>query len=212
MRTGCLGCLVLLALVLGLGLTVWGVARALDSPGVPTGAAGNAADGVRAQQKLYEIVRRAHGGRQGDRVALTEREINALLSRHVQEGTLPLDHPTVRLVGGGLADIAGQVRLEQLLAELRRVTAMAPASWRERPVWVRIEGRPHIDTGAGRTQRYLKIDVERAWMGRQRVPTMLLKIMLSPTHLRTLSWPVPAGIDAVTVEPGRLVVTVASAR
>lgn len=220
-RSGCVGCLaglvLLLVVGLGIGCTAWALVRALDSPAQPLGSAGATADGARAQQKVYEIVRRAYGGgRQGDRVTLTEREINALLTRHVQDGTLPLDHPSVKLVGAGVADIAGRLPLQQLLTDppIQSLSAILPTSWRDRPVWVRIEGRPQIDAGAGagRGQRYLRIDMDRAWIGRQRVPTTLLKVMLSPSHLRALNWPVPPSIDAVSVEPGRLVVMIASAR
>lgn len=216
MRSGCAGCFTGLALVIIFGLgTAWTVSAVVRAFEVPAQVAsvGGQADGARAQRKIYEIVRRPQGtGRAGNPVMLTERELNAFLSRHV-DGGLPLESLAVRLIGAGVAELTGQLPLERLMTEppLRSVVSVVPRAWLDRRVWLRIEARPRVESRL-RDPHYLKVDMERAWIGRQRIPTVALKIILSPNYLRALSWPVPGGIDAVNVEPGRLIVKVASAR
>src|SRR5262245_26156686 len=103
----------------------------------------SAADGFRAQQKLFEFSRRSGGRPQT--LALSEAEVNAFLRRHLaSEGDLPLRRPTVRLVGGARTEIIGQIGLGQLLAlspfsMLRRVL---PSSALEREVWLTV--RAHV--------------------------------------------------------------------
>jgi hypothetical protein len=47
-------------------------------------------------------------------------------------------------------------------------------------------------------------------VGRQRLPVALLRVLLDPAALQVLYWRMPSGIDAITVEPGRVVVRTAS--
>ena len=83
LRLGCLGCLTIIVLVALVGVTGWGIVQAMRAPDIALGPT-SAADGARAQQKIFELLRRARGGRPHT-VSLPEREVNAFLSRHLAE-------------------------------------------------------------------------------------------------------------------------------
>lgn len=221
MRLGCGGCLgTTVVMVLGVavvGGSAWGVYRAWQAPEAQM-AVGTPADGLAAQQKIYEIVRRAarRPGRAGaaETVTLTEREVNAFLSRHLAEATeLPLTEVGVRLVGGGLVEVVGRLPLRHLLGE-PPVSALAdvlPERWLGSRVWIHLRARARVEPGGSRGQRrYLRLDVERFLVGRQRLPALSLRHLLSPSALRVLRWPLPAGVEGVGIEAGRAVIRTAS--
>src|SRR6185503_14028852 len=83
MRLGCSGCFVVVLWVTALVAVSWGAVKMLDVPATlpvpPTPA-----DSASAQQKLYKALR---GGTASEPVALTEREVNALVSRNLDTGT-----------------------------------------------------------------------------------------------------------------------------
>jgi hypothetical protein len=201
--------LMLLALV---GFAAWGVLQAASAPDIaapPT----TAADGQRAQQKIFEVVRRAGSGRPHS-VTLSEAEVNAFLGRHLAGAAdLPLHRLAVRLPRDGHADIAGQIPLRQLLGEgpASAVGGVLPESWLDRPVWLSLSTRATLEGGeARRARRHLRLDVERFWIGRLRLPGMLLRLLLDPMALRLLRWPLPDAIDGMRIEPGRLVIQAAA--
>src|ERR1051325_4940605 len=125
-----------------------------------------AADGLRAQQKIFDVIRRAGSGRPHN-VTLSERELNAFLGRHLSEtADLPLRHLAVRLPSDAHAEIAGQLPLRQILgvAPFSALTGVLPAAWLEREVWLGIRARVTLERGeAARERRYLRLDVERFW-------------------------------------------------
>ena len=89
--------------------------------------------------------------------------------------------------------------------------AALPASWLQRRIWLDASGRARVEPGATRRERrYLRLDVTEFAVGRQRLPAMLLRFLLNPAALRVLRWPLPEGIEAVTVEAGRVVIRTAS--
>src|SRR5688572_15100909 len=100
MRLGCTGCLgtlisaALVALLLGGSAAVaFRMLAAPDSEAPVT----SAADGSRAQQKLFSLARQ---NRRGATVALTEAEVNAFLDRHlVEAGGTRLSGLSARLLG-----------------------------------------------------------------------------------------------------------------
>ena len=220
MRLGCGGCLgaalVGMIGVAAVGGAAWGVFRVLQTPDTPT-AVGTPADGLAAQQKLYEIVRRGarRPGRAGsaEAVTLTEREVNAFLARHLAEAAeLPLTDIGVRLVGGGVLEIVGRLPLRHLLGE-SPVSALAdvlPERWLGHRAWIHLRARARVEPGGSRGQRrYLRLDVERFQVGRQRLPALTLRHLLSPSALRVLRWPLPDGVEAITLEAGRAVIRTA---
>ncbi len=207
LRLGCFGCLTLLLLVAVVGAVVWGtyqVMRPAEIAAPPT----TAADGIRAQQKIFEIVRRAGSGRPHT-VALSDREVNAFLSRHLGEtADLPLRNLAVRLPGDGHAEIAGRLPLRQLLtaAPLSALVDVLPAEWLDRSVWLSIAARVTLEGGGGaRARRFLHLDVQRFYIGRQRLPGVMLRMLLDPGALRLLHSPMPDAIEGLRIEPGRLV-------
>jgi hypothetical protein len=213
-RLGCGGCLttlfgVCLAGGTLVGLVVW--ANGLFEPVTTTAPSVSPAEGLQAQQKIYELTRRP--GRRASRppggsVVLTEGEINAFLSRHLGEvADLPLAGISVRLPQDDLVDLTGHLPLRLLVGELwgTAVPRSLALGWLERPVWIRIQGQARLETGSvGR--RYVRIDVDRFWLGRRRIPALLVRQLFSPVALRLLRWPAPDGIESLRVQPGRVVI------
>ena len=212
-RLGCFGCLTVLILLAVVGLGGWGlvqVARAPDIAAPPT----TAADGQRAQQKIFDVIRRAHSGRPTT-VTLTDREVNAFLSRHlVGAAELPLKNLAVRLPSDGQAEIAGQIPMRVLLGEsvASTIGGLIPASWLDPTVWLSLRTRVTLESGgdARRERRHLRLDVERFWLGRLPLPSFMLRVLLDPLALRLLRWPMPDAIDGLRIEPGRLIIQTAS--
>jgi len=208
LRLGCCGCLtglVLLALVSTVG---WVGFQALGTPDI-AGQPTSAADGVRAQQKIFDILRGtggAGGSRRARSVSLSERELNAFLSRHLSEAAdLPLAHVGVRLPSDGRAEVGGQLPLGQL------ASLPIPTSWLDRGIWLTIRARVTLEGNEeARDRRHLRLDVERFWIGRLRVPELMLRVLLDPTALRLLRWPTPESIDGLRIEPGRIIIQTAA--
>ncbi|OGK80640.1 MAG: hypothetical protein A2050_12415 [Candidatus Rokubacteria bacterium GWA2_73_35] len=211
MRVGCLGCLTLLALVAALVGGVWVGTRTLQEPALAIPEA-SAADGVRAQQKIFELARRK--SESAGHVILTEREVNAFLTRHLAGAAdLPLTGIAVRLRGDGLVEFKGRLPLRQVVGAplLSTLAGLVPAGWLERPVWLHVGARPRVEPPAARGgRRQLYLDVERFAVGRQPLPTVLLRLLLDPVALRALAWPLPDGVGSVTIETGRAVIRPAS--
>jgi hypothetical protein len=212
LRLGCLGCLTLLVLLALVGAASWGVLQVTQAPDF-VGAPSTPADGIRAQQKIFEVLRRAGRGRPHT-VVFSEQEVNAFLSRHLGETTeMTFRNSAVRLLGDGRADIAGQIPVRSLLnvAPLSALARTLPAAWLDHAVWVALRARVTLeDSGAAGGRRQIRLDVERFWLGRQRLPELMLRVLLDPAALRLLRWPVPDAIGGLRVEPGRLVVQSAS--
>ena len=211
-RLGCFGCLAVLVLVSMVGLFGLGllqISRAPDFVDAPT----SAADGQRAQQKIFDVLRRAGNGRP-HLVALSEQEVNAFLARHLgQTGALPLRRLAVRLPRDGHAEIAGQIPLRQLIgvAPLSALAGVLPSNLLDRGVWVAVRARVTLENSEpGRESRHLRLDVERFWLGRLRLPEIMLRVLLDPGALRLLRWPMPESIDGLRIESGKLVVQSAS--
>lgn len=208
LRLGCFGCLTLLLLLGLVGAAAWGayqMTRTPDFVGAPT----TPADGFRAQQKIFEIVRRAGSGRPHT-VALSEREVNAFLSRHLGEtADFPFRNLAVRLPDDGHGEIAGRMSVRQLLATapFSLLAGFLPTEWLDHGVWLALRTRVTLEGGSGpRDRRQLRLDVERVWLGRQRVPEVLLRLLLDPGALRWLRTPMPSAIEGIRIEPGRLVI------
>lgn len=212
---GCLETIVIAVLLTAAGIAVvLGLVRATQAPDVVLPVT-TAADGLRAQQKLYDIVRGQP--RAGSKeIALTEAELNAFLSRHLADAAeLPLTGLVVRLAGRDRVEFAGRLPARHLAAELplASVRDLLPARWLDQPVWLSVRARVGTERGASREERlYLRLDVERFALGRQRVPSMLVRLMFSPATLRILRWQLPETVASVAAEPGRVVIRVASSR
>jgi len=207
LRLGCFGCLsvlVMVALVAALGYGVVQAGRPPEFVGAPT----TAADGQRAQQKIFEVVRRTGGGRPHT-VTLSDREVNAFLSRHLAGAAeLPLRNIAVRLPGEGEADIAGQLPWRHVLAvpPLSTLAGLLPAAWLDGGAWLSIRVRATLESHGPRDRKQLRLDVQRFAIGRLGLPELLMRVLLDPSALRLLRWPMPEAIEGLRVEPGQLVI------
>lgn len=214
---GCLGTLIYLALLLGaVGGTAWVAVRALGSPDPPL-PEGSVADAQRGQVKIFAILR-AGEKRSGvtplEEHAVTDREINGFISRHLGQiqGTA-VEGFGIRFVGDGVADLYAQLALRRVIGERvsTRLSGELPAGWADRPLWLRLSGPVHLQRDTGRTQpRALRMDVSEAFVGRQRVPAEVVGLLLGEDAARLLRWRVPDGVEGVTIEPGRAVVRMLS--
>ena len=208
-RLGCAGCLTLVLFLAGVGGAAWGVFQVVRTPEVAI-VEGSPADGLRAQQKIFDLVRRA-GSSRAHTTALSEPEVNAFLRRHLGgEEDLPLRQLGVRLLGQDRGEIVGQIPLRQLLAlrPFSALTALMPESTLDRTVWLTLATRAAVETAdQGRSRRRLRLDVTHLRVGRLPLPELMLRLLFDPSTLRLLRWSLPDGIDAVRIDPGRLVLT-----
>ena len=207
-----LGCALLVAALIGAcGLfagSVWIGPRLFQEPEIAA-AAGTAEDGIRCQQKMFQIATggRVKGGPTRP-VALSEPELNAFFSRHLVEAArIPLGAVSVRLVGDGVVELKGQVPLRRALAipdllSIRRL---------EQPVWIHLVARASLEVDAARKQRrYLRLDIERLALGRQPIPGVLTRLVVNSAILNQLRWRLPDTVDAITVEPRVILIRTAS--
>ena len=210
-RRGCgCGCL---TVVLG-GMLVLGGAwygRGMLDQSNASYEVGNAADGRRAQQKLFELSGRAVSSRRDQRsvtVTLSEREINAFLVRHLSDES-PLAEGSVHLVGNGTVEVAGHVPIRAVLGNaVGSFVRALPQRWASQPIWLRLRGPLRLEAGTARpSPRRLRIEVESFWVGSRRVPAAVLTILPEGPALRATRWAVSGTVDSVVVEPGRLTVT-----
>jgi hypothetical protein len=208
-----LGCALLVGVLIGAcGLaagSAWVAPRLFQEPQIEA-AAGTAEDGLRCQQKIFEL---ATGGRLGKGgamrpVALSEPELNAFLSRHLVEAArIPLSAASVRLVGDGVVELKGQMPLRRALA----IPELLSVRWLEQPIWVHLGARASLEVDAARKQRrYLRLDIERFSLGRQQIPSVLARLMVSSAIVNQLRWRLPDTVEAITVEPRVLVIRTAS--
>lgn len=209
MRPGCPGCLGLMVLLVLVALSVGGAvgafARLLAEPRVSTPPS-TAADGARAQHKLFDLARQPRRERT---ITLTEAEVNALLDRHLVEARgMRLTAPSARLIGDDRLVLDARSRLRQLLDEtsLGALADVLPERWQTRPIWVHVGARLRVGTAP---RRQLRIEVDEFAVGRQRLPTPLLRLLLDPAAVGLLQWVLPDYVERVAIEPGQVVIQVA---
>lgn len=214
MRLGRVGFLTLSLAFGGMAGLGWIGYQALQEPEfrLPPQAPG---DGARAQRKIYEIARPGPGRRAAaEPTVLTQGELNAFLAHHLAEAAeVPFADIGLRLASDGTVEFRGRLPLAHLATEppLSGLASVLPAAWLERPVWLRMRARIRLEPGAMRRERrYLRLDVREFAVGRQRLPAVLLRVLLDPRPLRVLRWPVPGSIEAITIEAEQVVIRLAS--
>src|SRR2546426_11556527 len=212
MKLGCFGCFALVVLVLAVLVVTGGVLflsiNILRSPDVQP-VSFSRADGYAAQQKLYELVLR-QAGRSGrrDPITLTEREVNAFLSRHLAEvAGVPLSPLTVRLDEDHLF-AQGQTALRNLFQgpPFAYLLPYIPDRRLDQPVWVSVRARISIDAAAGAATGYGTVTVTEFVLGRQPLNSFLLYVMLGPSGAGLFRWPVPGVVESIRIQSGQAII------
>jgi hypothetical protein len=189
---------------------VWVGSRALAPP-EPT-LVGSEQDALRAQQTLFEIVRRGASRRppaQRTRrdYALSEAELNAFLSRHLgRVAGLTLSELAIRLVGDGIVELRGRLDLNEVAGEGGSgLLEYVPESWQRAGIILTLRGPLRLETETARGQaKTLRLNIDEAYLGRLRVPVFAVDRFGAAERLRR--WSVPDSVSAVVVEKGRVVV------
>jgi hypothetical protein len=193
----------------------WAGHRALQDPEISANP-GTADDGLRGQQKIFQIARSESDRPRGRSrsVVLTEPELNGFLSRHLSDTEkVPVTIVGARLLGNGKVELKGRLPARHLLASwpISLAAQLLPQPARECPLWLHLRARASLEMGTARGQRkYLRLDVERFAVGRQPLPRALLSMLVSPETLSLLRWRIPDAVEGMTIEPGAVVVRVAS--
>jgi hypothetical protein len=213
MRLGCGLAVPLAVALLGLaGASLWVGSRLLREPDV-TAAAGTSEDGIRAQQKIFEIAR-GEPPRRGARphqVIVTEAELNRFLSKHLVEvARMPVVFSALHLAGDGVVEFKGLLPLRDLVSASLAAN-LVPTTWLDRQVWLHLNARASLVVGANRSQRrYLRFDVQRLAIGWQPLPGLLLRLLPSPGLQGLLRWRMPESVEGITIEPGAVVIKTSS--
>lgn len=210
---GCAGCLTILAfwsfVALGtVGAGGWVALRLTQAPDIEVPAT-TQADSARAQRKIFGIVRGAGSPpRTKGAIVLTERELNALIARQLA-GEIPFSTPVARLPRGGTLHFAGRLPVRQLVAEqpLAALGTVLPETWLDRPVWLQVRARVTVEQGA---RAYARVHVDELQVGRQRLPVLLLRLLLDPASLTLLHLPLPDTVEDIHIEPGQVIIRTAS--
>jgi hypothetical protein len=214
MRVGCVGCLfvILVAVIFGVAIagTVFFSANIFEELEIQA-APFTASDGYRAQQKFYEIVlRESQRSTRKDPIVLSEREINAFLSRHLLDAAnLSFSPLSVGLLADNTIEFRGRTELRNLMkgVPFAQIAPLVPAGKIDEPVWVRVRGRLQLERGKVRREReYARLEVSEFALGAQPISAWILRLMLGPAGQSLLRWQVPNVIDGVAVEDGRLVI------
>ena len=211
MKLGCAGCL-----ILGIGLLFLAVVA-----GGFIFLSGNIfeeprfeqvewlrADGASARSKLLEVVQRdlGHSTRQ-DPVLLSEREINALVARHLSETAgLRFDPFAIRLTRGQFI-LQGRTVLGDLLQgpPFAQLAPQIPTAQLSRPIWITARGFISVEPGepGGRPGR-ARVELTEFTLGKQPVGTWPFSIVMGPAGSRVLKWSVPGVLRDVEIDDRRL--------
>lgn len=212
MRLGCAGCLggivVALGLAVVLGAALWGFVLVRQAPDVPV-VATTPEDSARAQQKVFQLGRRARG-KPVEPVVFTEAEVNAFVSRQLA-GQVPLSSPVIRLLAGNTVELFGHVPARRLLVDspLSWLSELLPTGWGKGDVWLRIRAHTALEVGP---RPRLRFEPTEFAVGRLPLPTVMVRLLLDPGTLAIFRWSLPEDVEAVTIDAGRATIRVASPR
>jgi hypothetical protein len=212
MKLGCVGCLLLIGLIF---LAVVSVGFLLLSGNIFEEPRFDAlewsrADASSARSKLAEIVQReaGHSGRQ-DPIFLSEREVNALVARHLAETVgLRFDPFAIRLIQGQFV-LQGRTVVGNLLQgpPFAQLAPRLPAAQLNRPIWITARGYVAVEPGApgGKLGR-ARVMLTEFSVGRQPLGTWPFSILMGPTGSGLLKWPVPGTVRDIEIEDRRVVI------
>ena len=213
MRLGCFGCLfvavglMFLAIVSGGFLFLSG--NIFEDPRFDP-LEWSRADASTARAKLAEVVLRDGGqsGRQ-DPILIGERELNALVARHLAEvGGIKFEPFALRLTRGQFV-LQGRTVVGNLLQgpPFAQLASQLPAAQLNRPIWITARGSITVDPGQpGLRPGKARITLTEFTLGKQPVGTWPFYIVTGPTGAGLLKWSVPGTVRDVEIDDRRLVI------
>lgn len=212
------GCLAFFVLLLILVVVLAGGGAALFFGGAMFEIAGrskltySAPDAQRAQDKMYELLLRdsGHSSRR-DPIVLTDQELSAFLTRYLERTGIPVSLLVVKLAPNTV-EIQGQTAFRNLFKgfPFHFLPDYLPATTMDRPVWVTVRGTIQLgsERERGRTApNYGQLEVKEFSLGYQGIGPWLLWALLGQERLR---WPMPAVVETIKIEDGRIVITTGS--
>jgi hypothetical protein len=213
MRLGCFGCLFLtvglmfLAIVSGGFLFLSG--NILEDPRFDP-QEWTRADASSARAKLAEIAQRDNGqSSRQDPILLSEREVAALVARHLaEEGGIKFEPFALRLTRGQFV-LQGRTVVGNLLQgpPFAQLASQLPAAQLIRPIWITARGDITVDPGdPGRRQGRARITLTEFTLGKQPVGAWPFYIVMGPTGAGLLKWSVPGTVRDVEIDDRRLVI------
>src|SRR5262249_2163773 len=106
---------------------------------------------------------------------------------------MPIMGAIVHLRVNDVFDLAIRLPTRVLLAEtpLSSILDLSPPRWVDRPVWLRLRARTQVEPAPAGQRRFLRLDVERLYLGRTRLPAVAHRLLLSPLALKLLLCPAP---------------------
>ena len=213
MKLGCAGCLILVIglmfLVVLSGGFLFLSGNIFEEPRFDA-LEWSRADASSGQSKLAEIVQRdsGHSGRQ-DPMLLSQREVTALVARHLAEAAgLRFEPLAVRLIPGQFV-VQGRTIVGDLLQgpPFAQLASQLPAAPLRRPIWITARGELSLDQGdpGGKPGR-VRLTLTEFTLGKQPVGSWPFSIVMGPAGSRLLKWPVPGSVRAIEIEDRRVLI------
>lgn len=212
MRVGCLGCLgvLVVGLVVGAllagGLWAWvAITRGPDL--IP--ASPMRADPAAVGRRLAEVgLREDNRSTRGGPIGFSEAEAAAYLAQYLGEAGFRLSPISVSFRTARMTT-QGRLPLRVLLQgpPLERVSGVLPRPILDAPVWITLTATLKLDPAPrpGRV-RYGEAVLIETEIGRLSVPGWLLTLILGPRAASLLRWQVPAVVERVDIDEGKLTI------
>lgn len=213
MKLGCAGCLILLVLLIFLaavaGAFIFLSGNIFQEPNFEA-LDWSRADASAVRSTLREIILRDAGqsGRQ-DPVLLSQREVNALVARHLSETAgLRFDPFAIRLVQGQFL-LQGRTVLRSLLQgpAFAQLAAYLPASQLDRHMWLTVRGYIAVRPGEpGGKPGQARVVLTEFTLGKQPVGSWPFSAVMGSKGAGLLKWPVPGAVRDIDIEDRRVVI------
>ena len=213
MKLGCVGCLLLMVGLIFLTALAGGFiflsGNIFEEPRFEV-FDWSRGDASAARFKLSEIIQRDTGqsGRQ-DPIALTEREINALLAHHLSETAGLRFNPLGTRLTQGQFLLQGRTVVRSLLQgpPFAQLAGYLPATQLDQPIWLSVRGYIAVQPGAGAGKPgRARVMLTEFNLGMQPVGSWLFSVAMGPAGSRLLTWPVPGALRDLDIEDRRVVI------
>jgi hypothetical protein len=213
MKLGCAGCLILIVVLTFLAALAGGFlflsGNIFEEPNFEA-LDWSRSDASAVRSTLRGIILRDAGqsGRH-DPVLLSQREINALVARHLSETAgLRFDPFAIRLVQGQFR-LQGRTVLRSLLQgpPFAQLAGYLPASQLDRPIWISARGYIAVVPGEpGGKPGQARVVLTEFILGKQPVGSWPFSAVMGSTGSGLLKWPVPGAVRDIDIEDRRVVI------